>query len=80
MEMSFERNIASQGWHVYGKTVWQNPRRVEKLEAKKEDNEEATKIDPYAIPWTVKRKDKLVPVVVRHIPREISQVLLRWKN
>ena len=46
MKMSFERNIASKGWHVYGKTVWQNLRRGEKLEAKKEDNEDATKIDP----------------------------------
>ena len=26
-----------------------------------------------AIAWTVKRKDKLAPVVVRHIPREISR-------
>ena len=33
MEISFERNIASRGWHVYGKTVWQNTRRGEKLEA-----------------------------------------------
>ena len=45
MELSFERNIASRGWHVYLKTVWQNPHRGEKLEAKKKDNEETTKID-----------------------------------
>ena len=74
MEMSFERKIASRGWHVYGKTLWQNPRRDENLEAKKEDNEEATKIDSYAIAWTVKRKDKLIPVVVGHISREIYKV------
>ena len=73
MELPFEKNIASKGWHVYGKTVWQNSRRDKKLEAKKEDNEEATKIDPYAIAWTIKRKDKLFPVVVGHIPREISR-------
>ena len=72
--MSFERKIASRGWHVYGKTLWQNPRRDENLEAKKEDNEEATKIDSYAIAWTVKRKDKLIPVVVGHISREIYKV------
>ena len=46
---------------------------VKHQEAKTEDNEEATKIDSYAITWTVKRKDKLVPVVVGHIPREISR-------
>ena len=72
MEMPFRRNIASRGWHVYGKTVWQNC-RGEKLEATKEDNKEATKIDPYTIVWTVKGKYKLVPVVVGHIPREISR-------
>ena len=33
MEMSFERHIAPREWDVYGKTVWQNPRRGEKLEA-----------------------------------------------
>ena len=47
--------------------------RVETSEAKKEDNEEATKINPYAIAWTLKGKDKVVPVVVGHIPREISR-------
>ena len=75
MEMSFKRNIASRGWHVYGKAVWKNPRWGEKLEAKKEDNEEASKVNPYAIAWTVKRKDKLVPLVVGHIPREILRFI-----
>ena len=31
-----------------------------------------TKVDPYVIAWTVKIKDKLVPVVVRYIPREFE--------
>ena len=43
MEMSFERNIASREWYLYGKKVWQNPRRNKELEAKKEGNKEATK-------------------------------------
>ena len=73
MELPFEKNIASKEWHEYGKTFQKNSHRDEKLEAKKEDNEEATKIDQYIIAWTVKRKDKLVPVVIRHIPREISR-------
>ena len=29
--------------------------------------------DPYAIAWKLQKKDKLVPVVVGHIPREISR-------
>ena len=71
--MSFKRNIATRGWHVYGKTVQKNSHRGEKLEAKKEYNNEGTKIDPYAIAWTVKRKHKIAPVAVGHIPKEISR-------
>ena len=59
--------MASRGWQVYGKAVWQNPRRGKKLEAKKENNEQATKIDPYAIARTFKSKDELVLLVVGHI-------------
>ena len=70
MEMFFVRNTASRGWYVYGKTVWQNTRRGEKLGARKKDNKEATKIDKYAITWTIKRKDKLL-TAIRQIPREI---------
>ena len=29
--------------------------------------------DPYAVAWKLQKKDKLVPVVVCHIPREISR-------
>ena len=32
-------------------------------------------MDPYAIAWTVKRKDELVPLVVGHIPREILRFI-----
>ena len=80
MKIFFERNIASKGWHVYGKTVWQNLLRDEKLEAKKEDNEDATKVDLYTNVWKVKRKDKLVPVVVGHIPREILRFIKFFLN
>ena len=70
----FQKKYSFQGMAcICNDSVWQNLRRGEKLEAKKKDNEEATKIDSYAIAWTVKRKDKLVPVVVGHIPREISR-------
>ena len=75
MEFFSKRNMASRGWQVYGKAVRQNPRRGKKLEAKKENNEEATKIDPYAIAQTVKSKDKLVPVVVGHIWRFTKYLL-----
>ena len=37
-------------------------------------------MDPYTIAWTVKRKDKLVPVVAGHIPREISRFTKLFLN
>ena len=46
MEMSFERSILP-GYGMYMER--QFFRRGKKLEAKKEDNEKATKINPYAI-------------------------------
>ena len=51
--------------------IWKE--NEDKNEAKNEDSKEATKIDPFAIVWTVKGKDKLIPVVVGHITREISR-------
>ena len=46
MEVSVEMKIAARGLHVYGKTVWQSPRKGEKLMAEKEKNKEALHIDP----------------------------------
>ena len=71
MEMSFERNIAFRGWHLYGKTVWQNTRRGKKSGAKKKK----TKRQQKSIHMQSLRrlKDKLVSVVIGHIPREISR-------
>ena len=57
-----------------------NPCWEEKLEVNKEDNGEATKIYPYAIAWTVKRKEKLVPVVFGFIPEEISRFTKFFSN
>ena len=42
MEVSLELKIAARGWHVYGKTIWQSPRKEEKLTTEKEKNKEAT--------------------------------------
>ena len=71
--MSFGRSIASREWNVYAERAWQNYCRGEKSEAKNEDNKQTTKIDPCAIAQRVRRKDKLVHVVIGHIPREISR-------
>ena len=67
--------IAARGWHVYSKTVWQNPRKREKLAAGKEKNNEALDVDSYAVAWMLKRRNKLIPDIVGHLPREISQFI-----
>ena len=36
MEVSVEIEIAARGLHVYGKTVWQSPRKGEKLTTEEE--------------------------------------------
>ena len=73
MEISFEIQVASRGWHKYGKTVWTNLKIGELLQAKREANLVALNIDPYSIARMLKRRDKLVPIVVGHIPKEISR-------
>ena len=67
--------VSARGWHVYGKTVWQSPRKGEKLTAEKENNKEALDIDPYAVAWMLKRRNKLIPDIVGHVPREISRFI-----
>ena len=60
MEVSVEMKIAATGWHVYAKTFWQSPRKGEKLTTEKEKNKEVLDIDPYAVAWMLKRKNKLI--------------------
>ena len=66
-----EIKIAARGWQVYGKTIWQSPRKGEKLTAAKEKNKEVL----YAVAWILKRKNKLIPNIVGHVPRKISQFI-----
>ena len=66
MEVSVEMKIAARGWHVYGKTVWRNPQKGEKLVAEKEKNRNTLDIDPYAVAWILKRKYKLTADIVGH--------------
>ena len=78
MEVSVKMEIAARGWHVYGKTVWQSPSKGEKLTAEKEKNKEALDIDPYAMAWMLKRRNKLVPDIVGHVLCDLRHTW--WKN
>ena len=73
MEVSFEEKVASRGFHVYGKEVWKSPNTGQKLSAEKEKDPFALKTDLYSVAWKLKTKDKLIPVVVGDIPREIPR-------
>ena len=46
MEVSFKENVASRGFHVYGKEVWKSPNTLQKLSAEKEKGSFGLKIDP----------------------------------
>ena len=54
METTFKCDLASRGWHVYGKTVWANPKEGEILYAEKEQNKIALMHDPYSVAWKIK--------------------------
>ena len=82
MEYTLEVKIASRGYDVYGKSIWSNPKKGECLIGEQETDPVALLEDPYAIAWKevpyavawkLQKKDKLVPVVVGHIPWEISR-------
>ena len=72
METSYTTLIACRGWHVYGKNVWQNPKRNEVLRVRKEDDQVALVIDPHLVAFTRKSIVRVVPDIVGHIPLEIS--------
>ena len=71
--MYLEVKIASCGYHVYGKSIWSNPKKGECYIGEQETDPVALLEDPYAIAWKLQKKDKLGRVVVGHIPREISR-------
>ena len=73
MEIVLTLLVASRGWHVYGKTVWQTPKKGQKLFAKREEDEKALLVDEYSVAWMMKSKARLVADVVGHVPQEISR-------
>jgi len=75
METTFKCKLASRGWHVYGRTVWSNPKEGEIIYAEQEKNKTALMHDPYSVAWKSKSKGKLIAEVVGHVPREISRAV-----
>lgn len=49
MEIVFQHPIASRGWHVYGKIVWPNPKKGQRLYGQTEQDADALLVDQYAV-------------------------------
>ena len=83
MESSFTTLIGSRGWHVYQKSTWKNPKKDEALSFKKETDPVALALsfDPFSITFTRKSIKYLTPLMVEHIPLEISRfVYFFWRE
>ena len=68
-----EKNCVT--WHVYGKTMWKEPKRGEFVFAVKYLNEEALLYDTFSVAWKRKLTTKVNADVVGHLPREISRAV-----
>lgn len=70
---SFSAEIGSRGYHVYRGTTWRNIHLHEQVGVSKETNEISKEKDPYCCKITITRVDRIGPVTVGHIPRELSR-------
>ena len=70
---SFSAEVGSRGYRVYRNTSWNQIYVNQAVAAHKEKNIVSLQIDPYCCAITITRVDKIGPVTVGHIPREISR-------
>ena len=72
---SFSAEVGSRGYHVYRKTSWRNIHLHQHVVVLKEVNNISIDIDPYCCRITIKRVDRIGPVTVGHVPRELSRFI-----
>ena len=70
---SFSAEVGSRGFHVYRNTSWNQIYVNQAVVVHKEKNIVSLQIDPYCCAITITRIDKIGPVTIGHIPREISR-------
>ena len=70
---SFSAEIGSRGYHVYKDSSWKSIYVNQLVAVQKETDNKSLQIDPYCCRITIIRADKIGPVTVGHIPREISR-------
>lgn len=72
---TFSAEIGSRGYHVYKGTSWKNIALHQAVKIMKETSQISMEIDPYCCKITITRPDKIGPVTVGHIPRELSRFI-----
>ena len=72
---SFSAEVGSRGYHVYRETSWRNIHLHQHVVVLKEVNNISIDIDPYYCGITIKRVDRIGPVTVGHVRRELFRFI-----
>lgn len=75
MESVFKTKIASRGWHLYRKLFHLNQKLEKNYQFAKKKGKVAIEIDLYVVRWKLKRIERIAPVVVGHMPRQILRAI-----
>ena len=67
---SFDKRIASRGYHVYRNLSWKNAKTGQRVKVEKETSATSKSIDPYACAIKIKNRFSDNWITVGHIPRE----------
>ena len=68
---SFDKRIASRGYHVYRNSSSKNAKAGQRLKVEKKTSATSKSIDPYACAFKIKNRFLDNWITVGHIPREI---------
>ena len=69
----FSAEVGSRGYHVYHKTSWRNIHLHQHVVVLKEVNNISINVHPYCCRIPIKRDDRIRPVTVGHVARELSR-------
>ena len=75
---SFSAEVDRRGYHVYHETSWRNIHLHQHVVVLKEVNNISIDIDPYCCRIRIKRVDRIEPVTVCHVPRELSRFIFNF--
>ena len=73
---SFSAEVGSRGYHVYQETSRKNIHLHQHIVVLKQVNNISIEIDPYCCRIT--RVDRIGPVIVGHVPRELSRFVFHF--